>query len=75
MADIYADINKWEEDYRLIEEIAAKLKKFDGEIHDGHSLYQYLTQREELSFHFNKVYAYAMLKVVKIRGRQKRKLC
>ncbi|MFZ7945846.1 oligoendopeptidase F [Neobacillus sp. 19] len=63
LADIYADINKWEEDYRLIEEIAAKLKKFDGEIHDGHSLYQYLTQREELSFHFNKVYAYAMLKV------------
>ncbi|QCJ42786.1 oligoendopeptidase F [Bacillus sp. S3] len=63
LADIYTNINKWEEDYRLIEEIAAKLKKFDGEIHDGHSLYQYLTQREELSFHFNKVYAYAMLMV------------
>ncbi|MFK9093605.1 oligoendopeptidase F [Bacillus salipaludis] len=63
LADIYADISKWEQDYQLIEKMTEKLKQFDGEIHDGHTLYQYLKQREELSFYFNKVYAYAMLKV------------
>ncbi|MFJ7726344.1 oligoendopeptidase F [Neobacillus sp. NPDC097160] len=63
LADIYADISKWEQDYQMIEKMTDKLKQFDGEIHDGHTLYQYLYQREELSFHFNKVYAYAMLKV------------
>jgi len=63
VADIFSDVSKWEEDYQLIEKMAEKLKKFDGDIHDGPALYQYLNQREELSFHFNKVYAYAMLKV------------
>ncbi|MBT2655753.1 oligoendopeptidase F [Bacillus sp. ISL-18] len=63
LADIYPTISKWEQDYQLIENIGAKLKQFDGKITDGHSLYEYLNQREELSFHFNKVYAYAMLMV------------
>ncbi|MBV7506478.1 oligoendopeptidase F [Bacillus sp. sid0103] len=61
--DIYSDLNKWEEDYLKIQEIAANLKQYDGTIQDGNSLYQYLNQREELSFLFNKVYAYAMLRV------------
>jgi oligoendopeptidase F len=61
--DIYSDLNTWEEDYLKIEDIAAKLKQYDGTIQDGNLLYQYLNQREELSFLFNKVYAYAMLKV------------
>ena len=63
LADIYPTISKWEQDYQLIENIGASLKQFDGKINDGHSLYEYLKNREELSFHFNKVYAYAMLKV------------
>ena len=63
LADLYSDLSNWEEDYKRIEEIAEKLKQFDGRIHDGHSLYQYLKMKEELSFIFNKVYAYAMLKV------------
>ncbi|MEH7376740.1 oligoendopeptidase F [Neobacillus drentensis] len=63
LTDIYSDIKKWEEDYLLIEKMAANLKQYDGTIQDGHSLYQYLKQREELSFLFNKVYAYAMLSV------------
>jgi oligoendopeptidase F len=63
LEDIYSDISKWEEDYQLIEKMAKKLKGFDGEIHDGKSLYQYLKQSEELSFRFNKIYAYAMLSV------------
>lgn len=63
LADIYEDQNRWEEDLQLIERMAKELKGFDGQIKDGNSLYKYLKQREELSFVFNKVYAYAMLNV------------
>jgi oligoendopeptidase F len=63
LSDIYSDLSNWEEDYQLIGKSAEKLKTFDGKIVDGNSLLQYLKQREELSFLFNKVYAYAMLKV------------
>ncbi len=63
LADLYADLRKWEADYQQIDEMAKKLKQFDGEIHDGNDLYQYLRQEEELSFLLNKIYAYAMLKV------------
>lgn len=63
LTDLYTDKRKWEQDYHLIEKMAAKLKTYDGEIRDGYSLYQYLKQSEELSFLFNKVYAFAMLKV------------
>jgi oligoendopeptidase F len=63
LTDLYSEQSKWDEDYQEIEKIANNLKVFDGEIHDGHSLYRYLKQREELSFLFNKLYAYAMLHV------------
>ncbi|CAM3823706.1 oligoendopeptidase F [Aeromicrobium ponti] len=60
--DIYPSLEKWEEDYRHIEQIAEKLKEYDGHITDGSSLFQYLEQKEKLSYLFNKLYAYAMLK-------------
>ncbi|WP_026582753.1 oligoendopeptidase F [Bacillus sp. J33] len=60
--DIYPSLEKWKEDYRQIETIAEKLKEFDGQITDGASLYKYLVQKEKLSYLFNKLYAYAMLK-------------
>ena len=63
LTDLYSKQSKWDEDYQEIEKIANDLKGFDGEIHDGQSLYHYLKQREELSFLFNKLYAYAMLYV------------
>ncbi|WP_066062532.1 oligoendopeptidase F [Neobacillus soli] len=63
LADIYTDLSEWEEDLQLIEKMAEKLKRYDGEIIDGFTLFQYLKQGEELSFLFNKVYAYAMLMV------------
>jgi oligoendopeptidase F len=63
LSDLYANQSKWEEDYRVIEKMAENLKAFDGQIGDGPSLYQYLKQKEELSFLLNKMYAYAMLKV------------
>ncbi|MBB6443975.1 oligoendopeptidase F [Bacillus benzoevorans] len=62
LEDIYADIGKWDEDYHQIEQMNEKLKDFDGAIHDGSSLFQYLKLKEDLSFIFNKLYAYAMLK-------------
>src|SRR5690606_8465063 len=61
--DLYSDLSKWEEDYKLIEKMGEELAAFDGNIHNGQSLYEYLTLSEKLSFHFNKLYAYAMLKV------------
>lgn len=63
LADLYSDVSKWEDVYKLIEKMGEDLKKFDGNIHDGHSLFEYLTLSEKLSFHFNKLFAYAMLKV------------
>ncbi|WP_419888091.1 oligoendopeptidase F [Neobacillus niacini] len=63
LADIYSDISKWENDLQLVENMAEKLKQFDGAISDGKSLYEYLKQREELSYTFNHVYAYSMLRV------------
>ncbi|HLO13133.1 MAG TPA: oligoendopeptidase F, partial [Pseudoneobacillus sp.] len=63
LEDIYSDESKWEADLQQIEEMAGKLKKFDGAIQDGASLYQFLKQQEELSYKFNHVYAYCMLKV------------
>jgi len=62
LEDIYADVSKWEEDIKLVEKLAEELKSFDGNIHDGHSLYQYLEMSEKLSYHLNKAFAYAMLK-------------
>ncbi len=61
--DLYSDLSKWEEDYQLIETMGDELGKFDGNIHDGPSLCEYLTLSEKMSLHFNKLYAYAMLKV------------
>ncbi|WHY02890.1 oligoendopeptidase F [Neobacillus sp. DY30] len=63
LEDIYPDLSKWESDLKLVENMAEKLKQFDGAINDGKSLFQYLKQREELSYTFNHVYAYSMLKV------------
>jgi oligoendopeptidase F len=63
LEDIYSDLTNWENDLQLVEKMAEQLKQFDGAIQDGKSLYQYLKQREELSYTFNHVYAYAMLRV------------
>jgi oligoendopeptidase F len=63
LEDIYSDLTKWENDLQQVEKMAEQLKQFDGAIQDGKSLYQYLKQREELSYTFNHVYAYAMLRV------------
>lgn len=59
--DLYASTADWEKDYQFIETMLPKLKQFDGAIHDGASLYQYLSEKEEVSSKFNLVYVYGML--------------
>lgn len=63
LEDLYPERSTWEEDLKTIEEIANELKKFDGEIKNGQDLFQFLKKQEELSYKFNHVFAYAMLKV------------
>ncbi|WP_462409858.1 oligoendopeptidase F [Neobacillus sp. Marseille-QA0830] len=59
--DIYSSMEQWEEDYRAIEGMVERIKKYDGAIHDGTSLYLYLSEKEQLSAKFNLVYVYGML--------------
>lgn len=61
LADLYTDIDKWERDFSKVEKIIPELKEYDGAIHDGKSLYQYLKKSEQLSYTFNHLYAYCML--------------
>lgn len=59
--DIYPSLEIWEEDYRRIDEMTTKFKQYDGAIHDGTTLYLYLSEKEEVSSTFNLVYVYGML--------------
>lgn len=63
LADLYPDLDKWEEEYKRIEKMTETLKGHDGKIDDGASLFQYLKTREEVSFLFSKLYAFSMLSV------------
>ncbi|WP_042355890.1 oligoendopeptidase F [Bacillus rubiinfantis] len=59
--DIYASVEDWEKDVHNLENMLPDLKKFDGAITDGSSLFQYLSRKEEVSSKFNLVYVYGML--------------
>lgn len=63
LEDLYVNLQKWEDDLQLIEVLANELKTFDGAINNGNQLLQFLTTQEKLSYKFNHLYAYAMLKV------------
>ncbi|TCN27115.1 oligoendopeptidase F [Mesobacillus foraminis] len=63
LGDLYPDIDHWEKEYGIIEKLTESLKEYDGEITDGPSLFGYLETREEVSYLFSKLYAYAMLSV------------
>ncbi|WP_078546659.1 oligoendopeptidase F [Litchfieldia alkalitelluris] len=63
LTDLYPDRTHWDEDYNLVERLTNTLKEYDGNIKNGLTLFQFLKQQEELSFHLNKLYAYAMLSV------------
>ena len=36
LSDLYSNGKDWDQDYLSIENMAQKLKAFDGNIHDGH---------------------------------------
>lgn len=63
LEDLYTDLAKWEEDIKIIEELINELKSFDGSIGNGTDLFQFLKKQEELSYKFNHIFAYAMLRV------------
>ncbi|WP_273123269.1 oligoendopeptidase F [Bacillus weihaiensis] len=62
LEDLYSSPEQWENDVQAVEEKAALLKEFDQQITNGETLYQFLNMQEELSFTFNQLYAFAMLK-------------
>ncbi|XQY90126.1 oligoendopeptidase F [Metabacillus sp. HB246100] len=62
LEDLYSSHEQWENDVQAVEEKAALLKEFDQQITNGETLYQFLNMQEELSFTFNQLYAFAMLK-------------
>jgi oligoendopeptidase F len=59
--DLYSSIEDWEKDYQFIEKMTATLKQYDGAIHDGETLYLYLSSKEAAAAKFNLVYVYGML--------------
>jgi oligoendopeptidase F len=61
--DLFPKKMMWEEALQEVEAIGENLKCFDGQINNGKSLFQFLKQKEELSYKFHHIYAYAMLKV------------
>ncbi|APH04850.1 oligoendopeptidase F [Bacillus weihaiensis] len=62
LEDLYSSHEQWENDVQAVEEKATLLKEFDQKISNGETLYQFLNMQEELSFTFNQLYAFAMLK-------------
>ncbi|TXC93026.1 oligoendopeptidase F [Metabacillus litoralis] len=63
LSDLYSDLTLWKEDCSVIEKTVDELAEYEEQIINGFSLYSFLKKKEELSFLFNKVYAFAMLKV------------
>ncbi|EIT86482.1 oligoendopeptidase F [Fictibacillus macauensis ZFHKF-1] len=61
LTDIYSSLSDWEKDYQHVLDMTEQLKKYDGNIQSGATLYDYLSRSENLSKTFNLVYVYAML--------------
>jgi oligoendopeptidase F len=61
LEDIYESESAWQKDYDQVVELTKNLKEFDGQIHDGKSLLDYLKLEEEISFLYRKLFAYGML--------------
>ncbi|WP_110927934.1 oligoendopeptidase F [Bacillus massiliglaciei] len=61
LKDIYNSIEEWEQDFKKIEEMTGRLKKYEDRIHSAESLYAYLTLSEETGYIYNKLYVYTML--------------
>ncbi|TYR80660.1 oligoendopeptidase F [Priestia megaterium] len=63
LADIYQDMNAWENDYQTVIELIEKLRAFDGAIEGAQSLCDYLQLREQASYLYSKLYVFASLQM------------
>ncbi|SES26678.1 oligoendopeptidase F [Salipaludibacillus aurantiacus] len=61
LADIYTSVEKWEADYRKIEELTEELRSYDGKIENGNDLYHFLHKEEVVELLFKNVYVFARL--------------
>lgn len=63
LADLFASKEAWEQAYKEVEKGIESLSRYNDAIENGKDLFDFLTQKEELSQTFNLVYVYAMLGV------------
>ncbi|RFU68004.1 oligoendopeptidase F [Peribacillus saganii] len=61
LSDIYSDLEAWEKDYEEVSRQVDKIRQFEGNIKDAHSLLNYLTLTEKVSQTFSHLQIYTML--------------
>ena len=59
--DIYPSVDEWEQDFTWIETMAEKLREYEDLIHDGETLYRYLSLEQEVYSRLDLVFVYGKL--------------
>jgi oligoendopeptidase F len=61
LEDIYETAEAWEKEFNQVVELTKVVKAFDGQIHDGPSLFAYLKKDEEMNYLYRRLSTYGML--------------
>ncbi|UOY93006.1 oligoendopeptidase F [Ectobacillus sp. JY-23] len=61
LCDIYPTLADWENDYAHVTALISKLNQYVNRIHNAADLYAYLQTKEEATYHYGKLYAFAQL--------------
>ena len=61
LTDLYTSTEEWEKDFQAVENRVGELAAYNGAIHNGKDLLNYLTKNEETDTIFTNIYVYAML--------------
>jgi oligoendopeptidase F len=61
LEDIYQNLEAWQKEYDQVVELTKQVKEFDGQIHDGHSLLNYLELEEKMGHLYKRLFVYGML--------------
>ncbi|WP_455675499.1 hypothetical protein [Pradoshia sp.] len=61
LTDLYSSTEEWEKDYQAVEGHVQEIAAYNGAIHNGKDLLDYLTKNEETDAIFTNIYVYAML--------------
>ena len=61
LSDLYTSTEEWEKDFQAVENRVGELAAYNGAIHNGKDLLNYLTKNEETDTIFTNIYVYAML--------------